>query len=608
MPRIRGTEPPVDPRTQPDGPARSSVELLDRPWVFTQLKPLTADQFVRHAQLRGYEIVVQDLEALHRKGILVPLLRVSRDGRRLRADIRRSARAAHDHDHWDPSNWVGTRRLMRTASQVRWHDPAIEPVRRWGSRKLAIDGHHVALDQYLYSPYQAIAFPFIRRAFRFFHYVNTARGAVAQVRPPTELLKGWQATDRRLRGAIIAATALEARYRPDIFYSYSTEFGDEAEYLAWRQTPDRGETAAWLGVDADWLWQTGAWLLNAADKIDPLGDWLDVIRTADPARWDRLRGDALLAMDARIVSELLLAAHDAQLGGEGVTRASRTSGARRPLQGRLTSKRTVDEVLTEYGLSPHPRLIVVLEGVTEMYMWPRLLRHFGISTDEDFITPVDRGGVDRDIETLIAYAAPRVVPTKPEGTLRLTRPPTRILIITDPESKMATEKSRLQFRRIWVNRLMRTLPADYRHPVIRGQLSHLVSVETWNEDGDAFEFANFTTREIATALRKTSSPLRFCPHADVTVRMETFKQQHRGLKSLGSSAPKKGELAAQLWPILESRLNRQTGTSGTVELPVVRLVWRAYELATEWSRRSVQVLGPVPQAPATTDPDPSGDD
>ena len=114
-----------------------------------------------------------------------------------------------------------------------------------------------------------------------------------------------------MRGAIVAATALEARYLPDVVYSYRTNGRDGAEYETWLREDDDGATLDWLGVDATWLWNTAAWLLRLASNYDPLGDWIDVIRIATPSRWERLRGDALTAIDTRTVSELLLKCHDA---------------------------------------------------------------------------------------------------------------------------------------------------------------------------------------------------------------------------------------------------------------------------------------------------------
>lgn len=579
------------------GPGRSTVELLELPWVFTQLKPLTAKEFLKHARLRMVELAEHDLEAMHRKRILVPLLRASRDGRTLRADIRAGGGTTFHQEHWDPTWWLGNQRLMSTTDEISWHDPGSERYTRWDNRTITVNDRSLALDQYLYSPHQTIALPFLKASFRYFEHTDTERGRVAEIKAPRALLARWQATERRLRTAIIAATALEARYRPNIVYSFKTNGRDDAEYNDWQQLSDSDITLKWLGVDTTWLWNTAGWLLRLADSFDPLGDWLDVVRVATPSRWDRLRGDALIAMDIRIVSELLMACHDDAPPQNNTTIGS-SSPPRdpRPLRGRLTSKRKVDDVLTEYGLSPHPRLVVVLEGATEMYMWPRLLDYFGISRDEDFITPIDRGGVDRNIETLLAYAAPRVIPTRPQGTLQLTRPPTRFLIVTDPEGKMATAELREHHRQVWVTRLLESLPLEFRDESLRPQLDQLVFVETWNDKGEAFEFANFTTRQVAAAIRRTSSPLAAKSLAEVERSVANLRRRRDGMKSLGVSAPKKGELAPQLWPILNKKLDRATRHGTELNIPVARIVVRAFDLAAEWPRgSSTQLLGPIPR-------------
>ncbi len=580
------------------GPSRSTVELLELPWVFTQLKPLTAKEFLKHAQLRMVELTTHDLEELHRKRLLVPLLRASRDGRQLRADIRADGGTTFYHEHWDPTGWLGNQRLTSTTSEISWYDPAAEPFRRWDARTITVNDRSLDLEQYLYSPHQAIALPFLKRTFRYFEHTNTERGQVAAVRAPRFLLSQWQGLEERMRGAIVAATALEARYLPDVVYSYRTN-GDGTEYETWLREDDDGALLDWLDVDTTWLRNTAEWLLRLADNYDPLGDWLDVIRIATPSRWERLRGDALAAMDTRILSELLLKCHDA-VSTDNDARIARPVGrVPRQLRGRLARERSVDDVLTEWGLSPHPRLVVVLEGATEMYMWPRLLDYFGISRDEDFISPLDRGGVDRNIEALFAYAAPRVIPTKPEGTLQLVRPPTRFLIVTDPEGKMATADLREHHRKVWVTRLLESLPPEYRDEALRPQLDQLVFVETWNAKGEAFEFANFTTRQIATAIRRTSSPLASKPLHEIEAIVEDIRRRRVGLKRLGNGAPNKGQLAQQLWPILNKKLDLASARGTEENLPVTRIVYRAFHLAAEWPRGvSTQLLGPIPRPTA----------
>src|SRR5690348_15358467 len=93
------------------GPQRSTVELLGLPWVFTQLKPLTAQDFLKEVRRRNVDLTEPDLEAMHKKRILVPLLRASRDGRTLRAEVRAQRGMRFRHDHWDPTWLLGTQRL-----------------------------------------------------------------------------------------------------------------------------------------------------------------------------------------------------------------------------------------------------------------------------------------------------------------------------------------------------------------------------------------------------------------------------------------------------------------------------------------------------------------
>jgi len=118
---------------------------------------------------------------------------------------------------------------------------------------------------------------------------------------------------------------------------------------------------------------------------------------------------------------------------------------------------------------------------------------------------------------------PRVVPVEPEGSLAMTRPPTRFLIIGDPEGKMATAAGRDQRRGVWVQRLLDTMPIGYRDEVVRGQLDHLVFVETWNRVEDAFEFAHFTPRQIAAGLQRVRGAFAAMTLAEVQEIVERVR-------------------------------------------------------------------------------------
>ena len=538
--------------------------------------------------------------------MLVPLLRASRDGRTLRGLIRQDQESGnHVHLNFEPKWYLGTQRLLSSGARddISWHDPAAEDFVPWSSRRMSVGGFDYRLSAFLYTPLQAVLLPLAKQALPHMSFQRPATGGGPRVVVSRQILARWRDQARALRESVVAACALEARHYPNISGRYSVGFGESDAFFDWQQAETAETELAWLGVGADWLWHGAAHLLEQADSFDPLVEWLDLVRLVTPDRWDQLRGPARLSLDLRVVAELLLDCHD-ELEPH-VTRSApeRPRVRRRPaVTTRLGNRRSTDEVLTEFGISPHPRLVLVLEGATEIYMWSQTLAFYGLSFSDDFITVVDAYGVDRDLATLMAFAAPRVVPVEPEGSLAMTRPPTRFLIIGDPEGKMATAAGRDQRRGVWVQRLLDTMPIGYRDEVVRGQLDHLVFVETWNRVEDAFEFAHFTPRQIAAGLQRVRGAFAAMTLAEVQEIVERVRVGGSFQKFAEHQIPH-AELSVELWPVLARRLElaRTRGTDSRI--PIVRVLDRAIVLAQELPRRNLMLGGRGPASPSN----PAGD-
>ncbi len=165
--------------------------------------------------------------------------------------------------------------------------------------------------------------------------------------------------------------------------------------------------------------------------IDPLGDWLEVVREAHPEFWGRLSGRARSAMDLRIAAEILLPATHEELVSAGRAASLppdqvRGSFARSGFERRLKPKGGLDNLLTRFGLSPHPDVVLVLEGATEMLLVPRVMRLLGVTVSDDYIRVQDAEGVATNLSSLVAYAiAPRGV-LEEDGRYLMSRAPLRV--------------------------------------------------------------------------------------------------------------------------------------------------------------------------------------
>jgi hypothetical protein len=355
--------------------------------------------------------------------------------------------------------------------------------------------------------------------------------------------------------------------------------------------------AQWLGVTPDWLKSHGQQLLHIADSIDPLGGWRELVREASPSTWKQLRGDARAAVDLRIGAELLLSHYDEIVGAGGAPALPKRTGRERtPFDTRLKPRGHVDRLLTEFGLSPQPRLVLVVEGATELLIFPKLMEHFEIRTDREFIAIEDREGVGKDIAPLVAYAiAPPTEVEEAGRYLMPLRPLTRLLVVNDEEGPMATSKQRGKQREKWIDRVLRTLPREHRTEGVREGLKPLVHIDTWRPSGESFEFAHFTDLQLANAIASIDQAVRQPTLQARTTHIGQLRAQRSNLKKALWPRASKVHLAEALWPIMLAKV-KQAEKRGTVDrIPIVRVLDHATQLANEFPRSGVVI--PLKQEP-----------
>jgi len=572
---------------------RTSVDLVDLPYAFTQLSPLTPAKFLSEARKRDVLLIDEHLEALHRLEVLVPLFRVRRDRRKIANVARHDLNEAFYLAHWEPT----TPQTLRVANaEGRLSDPARE---RFISRHLL---RHTLGDStatyetsiYLYSPYQLGLLPLVRDAVKDMRFDNRRGRLIGSIPHWSPAQYQWGPRAARTRELLIAATALEPPYYPEIVQRMSLPHpADFARYDSWRRTLPLGRMKRWLGVGNDWLQDAASVLLTEARRCDPLEDWTELLARSEPRKWWELRGDARSSIDLRIAAELLLRYYDDLVKGKRAKPLpAGTQGFAGPFDDRLKPQRSLDALLTDFGLSPHPRLVLVVEGATELLLVPRVMRLLGIRVERDFIAVEDAGGVDRDISSLFAYHAPQLSDAGDERQyVRYERPPTRFLVVFDAEGKFATPEQREARRSVWVERLMLTLRKDLRTGIVREQVSRLVFVDTWNTRGDSFELAHFTNLKLASAIhgldRRSARP----PIGTMATAVEGIRVARGNLdKVLKDAGVAKTDLAEALWPTLGRRIEAALAHGTARRVPIVRTITHAVRLAQELPRRNIVLV------------------
>jgi hypothetical protein len=562
----------------------STLDLLDLPYTFWQLRLLTEDQFRREAKARGVDLFERQLEGLHRLRVLLPFVRVSRDGRAIAAAARRD-----DPDIWEIAHWQSTHRvdLLRARDTGRIHDPLTEHfiARRRLGRKVGDVTYRSS--EYLYSHHQLLSLPVVQSVLPSFRYSD--EGEINGFEVDRAISGYWQGQAEWLHPRLIALSALEPIYYPNIIRRIRYNADELASYDAWRNTLRPRAMLDWLEVEPSWIKDSAGALLDQANRLDPLGQWSELVREADPDRWDWLQGEARSANDLRIGAEILLRYYDRLVRGRIAPKIKEQTGRMRDqFSGRLKPKGGLDGVLTSFGLSPHPQLVLVVEGETELLLFPRLMALFGTRKDRNFIAIENAQGVGRDISSLVAFAvAPSIERDANDRYLRPLKPLTRLLAVMDAEGKYATPQSREERRRVWVDRILQTLPPEDRTSPVRRSIERLVAVKTWNRKGQSFEFAHFTDRQLAVATAKIDRRTNLSLEKRVEMA-ESIRRSRGNLDPLLGSGSKV-ELADVLWPVLRRRVERAQGYGTERRIPIVRMLDHAIDMAHELPRRNVVI-------------------
>jgi hypothetical protein len=455
----------------------------------------------------------------------------------------------------------------------------------------AAGGHTFASSVYLYSQHQLIGLSVVKDALPSIRWERRGDHVTARFQVAKVWKDSWLGSSRAFRDVAISASALEAPYWVDVLGVVRFRELDEVDgFEEWRRKRPIKQALRWLGVNPDRLADTAAALLHRADRIDPLGRWYELLAHANPEGWQDLRGDARLAVDFRVTAELMLRYYEDLAEARQARRLERSrSRERGRFDHRLKRSRSVDQVLTDLGLSPHPRLVLVVEGETEMLLVPRVLSQLVVNTDEDVISVQNATGVGTDLGPLMAFLAPRVVKDEHDDRhLNLARPATRILVVFDPERPVADEEAREHRRQTWVDRVLRAMPREHQTAAVREQIDLLVKVTTWNRRKESFEFAHFTDRQLARAITQLPSRRRRPTMDQMTGHVAATRKRRGNLEDLipGGS---KTDLADLLWPVLERRITQGIARETESRIPIVRILDEAVALAYEFPRQGLVI-------------------
>lgn len=568
----------------------SPVAVASMAWAFTQHHPLDTASFISEAERRGVDLNLPTLRELYRHGLLVPFVSITQ----------RPVTAPSEPPGSEPQRggtqlanlrWARNTGRLRDLADVPFIPRLPFERRRQRSRSW--------WNGLLYSWYQLLVLPEIDGLLAHRRYHRRGGHRIAWLPEPHPVLLGRAA---KLRTTAIALTALEARYLPTLDPErIQLVNADLAEWRAYRDGFDPVEISTQLGYSAAQVRQDAEWLLLRAHRLDPVGDsWSRLMRRAPSRALEQLKDAALMALDDRRAAEILLLFYeDLAARGEAEPLPDIPRVAWHPLLERLSDRdRTLDEDLMHLGISPHPRVVLAVEGETEEVHAPLVWRALDYPDAPELMRLLKLGGVDRDLEKVAALAvAPLVSGKVPgRGAWFLIKPPTRLYIAVDPEGQYFAPDKVDKTRTAILNEIKAVLRAQGVTGANPAELDELVKIHTWSES--CYEFAHFDDEELAKGIMAVHHTINGYSRDELVAALAYWRGQGRDIKRVwesgrwddqqGRPAGKwdyevsKTELAKALWPTLEAKIEL-CRTDPDAPIPeIVQVVQDSYRIAQQW--------------------------
>lgn len=578
----------------------SFLDLPDYPRLFSQQGLLTSQDMLKAWEKRTRNRIKEEaLEALHRANLLVPVLRLKKP---LAAAVR-EAKVREISPHGLLMFDMNTPELLEEArSDGRLVDPRVEGFIPW-SRSRRRDGEFTSRTaEHLYAWSQLEQIDHLERITRNMRSLrNPGGGYRYAVAPKDEEFYGG----RFPVSVHLLLAVIDHVYRPRIMGRLTLGRGGEDEWRRWVSQFDPARTLRRLSLRQDSLPEKADRFLTRANHLDPAKDWWPLMRLARPKMWKNLRGEALQALDNRIVGEMLLLLHeDLVRGGKVPPLDPIDEHSWEPRRERITaSAGDLDRHLTRFGLSPHPAVVLAIEGQTEEEILPHVFDALGFHPTPSQLQVIRLPGVDSDVGLLASYAAVPSVGEAVRGKgVLLDRPLTHVVVAVDPEGRYRTKEGCEHRRQQIINKLLERLSPEHRTPAIRKQLEPLVEIHVW---GDLpFEFAHFADGEIARALDRAyrrkfgQAPTHRTSAAEV--RQARANRPDIGRIRNGRRLSKVS-VAQELWPVLDRKIASAIAAGNPSSVPIAGVALRVAELIQRISRRTFMLLTEMEGEPSERD-------
>ncbi|WZH35546.1 MAG: hypothetical protein PIR02_12255 [Microbacterium enclense] len=546
-----------------------TMKLLEIPFVFSQERLLESGRFIAEAKLWGYRLTLRDLQELNTLGLLVPFYRA--------ADQQDASMVAAPH----PKDYS---RVARYAREGMIRDPATDDSSaRWPHLRPENAGRDW-WDGFLYGKWQLLG-------------LKDALTGRENWRVRYEFVTDAAAWAQKLRNEQVAMAALSARWLPQIIGQISYSDGADRESLsAARYGSDSKTRLRAVSFPAEQLLPVAEHLLSRAHTNDPMREWWGLIRHSDHSGWFKLRGGALEAVWQRLAAEILLRAYE-ELAEAGELAPLRDPSAARvwtPLVDRVGAQPHADGLersLARVGLAPHPRVLLVVEGKTEMLHLSALLQELGIGASHQ--VRLDEQGTSSDWPHELARSVvPRLGRVR-GGHYDVDSGTTALVVAMDAEGRYwGTTESRALYLRKLQNVVQLGVQAQ-GGMLTQSELDALVHVRTWGQF--KYELANFTDQELNDALVTVAVSGGYDVDAaelrDAIAHVRERKLDIKVVFDRMGWSLEKGALAELLLPVLIGKLDHDD--SDQVNVPVIELAYDVHDLVKRFSRAGFHLEAPA---------------
>lgn len=562
-----------------DGSVRpvGTMGLLKLPFVFSQARLLESGRFISEAKLWGYKLTLADLQELNVLGLLVPFYRAD--------DVPDAELVATPHAD-DQS------KIARYAREGRIRDPAAEDPAVRAPHLRPNDASPNWWDGFLYGTWQLLG---LKDA------LNERENWRAHADSLADAVE-WTCT---LRNEHIAMAALSARWFPQIIGQIRYSDGANRENLsAARYGMDSNARLAAASFPAERLLPVAEYLLSRAHTNDPMREWWGLIRHSDHSGWFKMRGGALEAIWQRLAAEVLLRAHDelAEAGELAPLRDPGTSGVWTPLMDRVGEQTYADGLersLARVGLAPHPRVLLVVEGKTEVLHLRALLDELGIGAAHQ-VRLHEQGTSSDWPHELARSVVPRLGRVR-RGHYDVESGTTALFVAMDAEGKhWGTAQTQTHYLRKLQDIVQSGVQAQ-GGTLTRAELDALVHVRTWGEH--KYELANFTDDELYTALATLARARGYSVDAaalrNAVVYARTKKLDIEVVFRRMQWPLEKAALAEELVPVLIAKLDYDDDEQ--VNVPVIELAYDVHDLVDRLTGGGFHLESPATSEDAASD-------